>query len=113
MSLATETLDRIRDRELIAYIKSPYITLPSSVDDDGIFEALTHDEKLHYSDRSGLRPVLNIWTKSWMYVADIDTWALVAISNLANDNLSWYPDFVRLDDGYLLDVENAQLYKTV
>jgi hypothetical protein len=116
MSLATETLDRIRRQE---NFHSSYTTPATSeygimqVDEDGIFEALTQDDKLNYSDCSGAYPVLNIWKKHWMFVPELDQWILVGHANTFRSENSWYPEFVRIEDGYLLDVENAQLYKFV
>lgn len=110
MSLATKTLDRIRRQE---NFHSSYTTPATSkygimqVDEDGIFEALTQDDKFNYSDRSGAYPVLNIWKKHWMYLAELDQWVLIGVLNTFRSEHSWYPDFVRIEGGYLLDVEHA------
>lgn len=116
MSLATETLDRIRRQEKF---ESIYTTPATSeygimqVEECALFNDLSHDEKLRYSDRAGKYPTLNIWKNHWMYVLELDRWVLVGQANTFRSENSWYPEFVRLDDGYLLDVENAQLYATV
>jgi hypothetical protein len=116
MSLATETLDRIRQQEEFT---SSYTTSAISeygimnVHEDELFNDLTHEQKLDYSDRSGAYPVLNIWKKHWMYLPELDQWVLVGHANTFHSEQSWYPDFVRIEGGYLLDVENAQLYQTV
>ena len=78
-----------------------------------ILSELTQEERLEFSDLSGKYPTLNIWATTWMYVTELDKWVEVGRYNAFNDSLSWYPDFVTIDDGYLLDVENAQLYKAV
>ena len=116
MSLATETLDRIRRQE---NFKSSYTEPATSkyaimyVYEDMLFNDLTHEQKLEYSDHSGKYPVLNIWKKHWMFVPELDQWILVGHANTFRSENSWYPEFVRIEDGYLLDVENAQLYKVV
>lgn len=116
MSLATETLDRIRNQEVF---DSRYTKMPISefdimdVDDEALFKDLTHRERLQYSDTSGKYPVLNIWKDTFIYVTKLKIWVQVTRVNTYNSNCSWKPTYVKVDDHHLLDVKNKQLYKIV
>jgi hypothetical protein len=116
MSLATETLDRIRRQESFESVYTTPATYEwgiMTVHEDALFRDLTHKERLTYADTTGKYHTLSIWKQTWMFVTELKTWVVVGKADTFNLDRSWYPDFVRLDGGYLLDVEYGQLYKVV
>jgi hypothetical protein len=82
-----------------------------SVDEEGLFKGLSHEEKLELAVINYKRPVLNIWCGLWMYIEEIKKWVCIQQGNIYNSTLTWSPSFIRIEDDMALDVENEDLYK--
>lgn len=109
MSYATDVLDRIRAGDT-SYDSSYTVVCNDKffVFDDELFEDLTHEERLKYSNKSGKYPIFTIWNYTWIYLTEINEWVLIA-----DREEPWTPDFVRFKEDYIIDVEQCQLYKKV
>lgn len=81
------------------------------VDEDRIMNDLSQEEKLLLSEVVNKIPILNIWTRTYVYI--LDKWFLVSEHNTFNSNFSYNPNYIRLDSDYLFDVEAMELFKLV
>jgi hypothetical protein len=82
-----------------------------SVDEEGLFKGLSHEEKLELAVINYKRPILNIWKNLWMYIEEIHEWVCIHQGNSWNSELNWSPSSIKLKDNFLLDVEEESLYK--
>lgn len=76
-----------------------------------VFDDLSQEDKLRFSIKPINYPVLNIWTKTWMYITELEKWELISSTHPFKHDLSYNPSFVILDDEYILYVEDEVLYK--
>jgi hypothetical protein len=116
MTAAANALTRIRKLEVF---ESEYTTIPKSeygimsVDDEKLFDDLTHQEKLSFAKCENTRHVLNIFTHVWVWVEEVGKWVLIHKDDPYNHYRSYTPDIVYIDGGYLLHCESLTLLKEV
>jgi hypothetical protein len=83
------------------------------VDEDKLFNDLSQEEKISFSFKEDKYYCLNIWEKTWMYIEELDQWVLISQYNTWRAEHSWNPYYVSINNDYILDVANEQLYKKV
>ena len=117
MTKAFEIAGRIRNGET-NFLEVGYTTLTTladnsnimRVDDQKIFDEMTQEEKLSLSIIELKRPILNIWTKTWVYIQELNIWQLIAVLNTYSASFSWIPDFLFVNENTIFHVETEDLF---
>lgn len=108
--------------ELIELAQSELETITCRQEDE-LFAAMSHEEKLKYSsiaefrDGEGIsRPTLNIYQQVWAYISELDQWVLIGRYHSLSASQSYSPSFVRLSKdeiSYIFDCDTFRLYQEI
>ena len=114
MTKAFEIAGRIRNGET-NFLEVGYTTPADNsnimrVDDQKIFDEMTQEEKLSLSVIELKRPILNIWTKTWVYIQELNIWQLIAVLNTYSASFSRIPDFLFVNEKCIFHVETEDLF---
>lgn len=111
---AVEVLQKLQNEEFD--FESEYTSLSKTrfdVHDDKVFEDLSQEDKLKYSNIAKMRPILNIFKNTWMYIEEFNMWLLIGYYNTWNSHLSYLPDFVFVNENTILHIESEKLFEKI
>jgi len=114
---ASEVLEKLNNRE--REFTSEYTEVSEGhfsyfkVFDEKLFNALSEEEKLKFSNRENKYPRLYLYSSVYLKVEDLNVWVLIHKSNIFDSRFSYTPSFLHLDEHYLLKVETETLYVKV
>ena len=77
------------------------VTLPVW-EEEKLFDDLSQEQRLElaqYQSDEDKRPTLNLYSKVWVYLEEIDKWVLVHSSNDFRSEFSYKPEYVLIEKG--------------
>jgi len=111
---ASEVLEKLNNRE--KEFTSEYTEVSEGhfsyfkVFDEKLFKALSEEEKLKFSVRENKYPRLYLYSSVYLKVEELNVWVLIHKTNIFDSRFSYTPNFLILDEHYLLEVATETLY---